>query len=194
MRFPKRNGCYGVAALLFSVSLAAAQDSAQRLQLDVPYVPTTEAAVKAMLKLAGVTKSDVVYDLGCGDGRIVVAAAKVYGAHAVGIDIDPRRIAEARENAAKNGVADLVRIEEKDLFQADIHDATVVTLFLLSSVNLKLKPKLLEDLKPGTRIVSNTFTMGDWKPDKELDVGDDPEASYFSRKLYLWVVPPRSGK
>ena len=116
-----------------------------------------------MLKLADVKSTDVVYDLGCGDGRIVVAAAQAFGAHGVGIDIDPGRIAEANANAKKAGVAKLVRFEEKDLFQADIHEASVVTLFLLSSVNLKLRPKLLADLKPGTRIVSNTFDMGDWQ-------------------------------
>lgn len=125
-----------------------------------------------MLKLADVKSTDVVYDLGCGDGRIVIAAAQALGAHGVGIDIDPDRIAEANANAKKAGVGKLVRFEEKDLFQADIHEASVVTLFLLSSVNLKLRPKLLADLKPGTRIVSNTFDMGDWQPAKELNLGD----------------------
>src|SRR5579859_3719340 len=129
---------------------------------------TTEQAVKAMLKLADVKKTDIVYDLGCGDGRIVIAAAKEYVAHGVGIDINPERIQEAEENAKKAGVEKLVRFEENDLFEADIREATVVTLFLLNSVNLKLRPKLLRDLKPGTRVVSNTFNMGDWKPDKEL--------------------------
>jgi ubiquinone/menaquinone biosynthesis C-methylase UbiE len=119
-----------------------------------------------MLKLADVKPSDIVYDLGCGDGRIVIAAAKEYGAHGVGIDINPERIAEAKENAKKAGVANLVRFEENDLFQVDIHEASVVTLFPLSSVNLKLRPKLLKDLKPRTRIVSNTFDMGDWNQKK----------------------------
>jgi len=145
-----------------------------------------------MLKLAGVKSSDVVYDLGCGDGRIVVAAAKTFGARGVGIDIDPARIAEANANAKKAGVEKLVRFEETDLFQADIHEASVVTLFLLSSVNLKLRPKLLSDLKPGTRIVSNTFDMGDWQPAKELDLGGS-EDNYFSRKLFMWIVPERGG-
>jgi len=139
-----------------------------------------------------VKSSDVVYDLGCGDGRIVVAAAKTFGARGVGIDIDPARIAEANANAKKAGVEKLVRFEETDLFQADIHEASVVTLFLLSSVNLKLRPKLLSDLKPGTRIVSNTFDMGDWQPAKELDLGGS-EDNYFSRKLFMWIVPERGG-
>jgi ribosomal protein L11 methylase PrmA len=160
----------------------------------VPYVPTSPEGVQAMLKLAEVKKGDVVYDLGCGDGRIVVAAAKDFGARGVGIDIDPQRISEAKENARKAGVLDSVRFEETDLFQANIRDATVVTLFLLSSVNLKLRPKLLQELRPGARIVSNTFEMGDWKPDKELTVGNANDGSYWSHRLYLWIVPPRDGK
>jgi precorrin-6B methylase 2 len=181
-----------VAATLFATA-AAAQNAQPRREPDVPFVPTTEEAVAAMLKLADVKKSDIVYDLGCGDGRIVIAAAKTYGAHAVGIDINPVRLAEANENLKKAGpeVAKLVRFEENDLFQADIHEATVVTLFLLSSVNLKLRPKLLADLKPGTRVVSNTFDMGDWKPDKEFTVGNPDEESYLSHKLFLWIIPAR---
>src|SRR6266852_5872746 len=158
-----------IAAML-SATLASAQTAQPRREPDVPYVPTTEQAVEAMLKLADVKKTDVVYDLGCGDGRIVVAAAKDFGAHGVGIDINPVRISEAKENARKAGIENLVRFEENDLFQADIHEASVVTLFLLSTVNLKLRPKLLQDLKPGTRVVSNTFDMGDWKPDREANV------------------------
>ena len=181
-----------VAATLFATA-AAAQNAQPRREPDVPFVPTTEEAVAAMLKLADVKKTDIVYDLGCGDGRIVIAAAKTYGAHAVGIDINPVRRAEAAENLKKAGpdVAKLVRFEENDLFQADIHEATVVTLFLLSSVNLKLRPKLLADLKPGTRVVSNTFDMGDWKPEKEFTVGNPDEESYLSHKLYLWIIPAR---
>ena len=179
-----------VGAMLFATA-AAAQNAQPRREPDVPFVPTTDEAVAAMLKLADVKKTDVVYDLGCGDGRIVVAAAKIYGARAVGIDINPVRIAEANENVKKAGVEKLVRIEENDLFQADIHEATVVTLFLLSSVNLKLRPKLLADLKPGTRVVSNTFDMGDWKPEKEFIVGNPDEESYLSHKLFLWIVPAR---
>jgi SAM-dependent methyltransferase len=185
------SGSYVLAAML-SVAVVAGQSTKPARDPDVPYVPTTEPAVQAMLKLAGVKKTDVVYDLGCGDGRIVIAAAKNYGARGVGIDINPVRIAEAKENARKAGVEKLVRFEEKDLFQADIHEATVVTLFLLPTVNMKLRPKLLQDLKPGTRVVSNTFDMGDWKPDKEATVGgvDDVEAP-LSRDLYLWVIPQK---
>jgi precorrin-6B methylase 2 len=181
-----------VVATLFATA-AAAQNAQPRREPDVPFVPTTEEAVAAMLKLADVKKSDIVYDLGCGDGRIVIAAAKIYGAHAVGIDINPVRLAEANENLKKAGpdVAKLVRFEENDLFQADIHEATVVTLFLLSSVNLKLRPKLLADLKPGTRVVSNTFDMGDWKPEKEFTVGNPDEESYLSHHLFLWIIPAR---
>jgi SAM-dependent methyltransferase len=168
---------------IFLISRALAQT-----QLDVPYLPTTTAAVQAMLKLAGVTREDVVYDLGCGDGRIVIAAAKLYGAHGVGIDIDPQRIQDANENARKAGVERLVRFEQNDLFQADIREASVVTLFLLTSVNARLRPKLLRELRPGTRVVSNTFDMGDWKPDKEFTV-DTGDEGYFSKKLYLWTIP-----
>ncbi len=182
-------------ALTLALGLCLAQTSQPKRSPDVPFVPTTEPAVQAMLKLAGVTSSDTVYDLGCGDGRIVIAAAKEFGARSVGIDINPVRIKEARENAKKAGVEDKVRFEEQDLFEADIKDASVVTLFLLSSVNLKLRPKLLRDLKPGTRIVSNTFDMGDWKPEKEftLDDGGDDD-SYLSHKFFLWRVPEPSGK
>jgi precorrin-6B methylase 2 len=184
------------AAFVLSVAIASAQNAEPKRQPEVPFVPTTPEAVQAMLKLAEVRKSDVVYDLGCGDGRIVIAAAKTYGAHGVGIDIDPQRIKEAKENAKKAGVENLVRFEENDLFQADIHEASVVTLFLLSSVNLRLRPKLLHDLKPGTRVVSNTFDMGDWKPQKEqtLDGTTGVEDSFFSHSFYLWIIPANAGK
>ena len=181
-------------SVLLAASLQWAQSPEPRKPLDVPYVPTTQEAVDAMLKLADVQKSDIVYDLGCGDGRVVITAAKTYGAHAVGIDLNPDRIAEAKANAKKAGVEDLVRFEEGDLYKADIHEATVVTLFLLSSVNLKLRPKLLDELKPGTRIVSNTFDMGDWKPDREATVGNSDEESFLSHKLFFWVVPQKGGK
>ena len=190
MRLRHSTRCALLIAAIVAVSTAAAQSSKPLRQPDVPYVPTTEVAVQAMLKLAGVTRNDVLYDLGCGDGRIVIAAAKMYGARGVGIDINPERIAEAKENARKAGVENLVRFEENDLFQADIHEATVVTLFLLNSVNLKLRPKLLANLRPGTPIVSNTFDMGDWKPEREVTLeGNDDE--FLSRNLYLWKIPPR---
>jgi SAM-dependent methyltransferase len=138
-----------------------------------------------MLKLAGVQKGDVVYDLGCGDGRLVVTAAQRYGAHGVGFDIDPERIAESIENATKAGVTGMVKFHEQDLFTADFREATVMTLYLLTSVNLKLRPKLLRELRPGTRIVSHNFGMGEWKPDasSSVDVED------ISHEVYLWVIP-----
>jgi len=195
MSFRKSFWCAGLfTAILFTV-VGKAQENKPRHPPDVPFVPTTDQAVQAMLKLADVKKTDVVYDLGCGDGRIVISAARDFGTRAVGIDIDPRRVAEAKENATKAGVEKLVRFEENDLFKADIHEATVVTLFLLPDVNLKLRPKLLKDLKPGTRIVSNTFDMGDWKPEKEVTVGnsDQEDDSSLSHRLFLWTVPPRPG-
>jgi SAM-dependent methyltransferase len=189
MRFHRSTVRHAFAFLLFPAFLAVGQDS----RPEVPYVPTTEEAVQAMLKLADVKKSDVVYDLGCGDGRIVIAAAKQYGARGVGIDINPERIREAKENAKKDAVEGLVRFEENDLFKADFHEATVVTLFLLPKVNLRLRPKLLEELKPGTRVVSNTFDMGDWKADKEQTL--DGDADYgLSHKFYLWIIPKRDEK
>lgn len=193
MRLLKRAELIPLAVLIPLMTSALGQVTAPKQAPEVPYVPTTQVAVEAMLKLAGVTRNDVVYDLGCGDGRIVVAAAKLYGAHGVGIDIDPQRIREANENAKKAGVEQLVRFEENDLFKANIREASVVTLFLLTSVNARLRPKLLAELRPGTRVVSNTFDMGDWKPEKEFTV-DSPDEGYFSRKLYLWTIPPRNGK
>jgi len=181
-----------IAALLSA--FVAGQSAPQPRRLDVPYVQTTDEAVAAMLKLADIKSSDVVYDLGCGDGRIVIAAAKKFGTRGVGVDIDPARIREANENAKKAGVEKLVRFEQKDLFQTDIHDANVVMLFLLNSVNLKLRPKLLRELKPGTRIVSNTFDMGDWKPDKEAAVEGTDNGTFLSQYLYLWRVPEPNGK
>jgi cyclopropane fatty-acyl-phospholipid synthase-like methyltransferase len=148
---------------------------------DVPYVPTPPKVVDAMLELAQVEKDDVVYDLGCGDGRIVIEAAKRYGARGVGIDISPSRILEARRNAAAAGVTDRVQFLEQDLFEADFREATVVTLYLLSAVNLRLRPRLLEQLKPGTRIVSHAFDMGEWKPDRAVNIGGS--------KAFLWIVP-----
>lgn len=179
------------AALI--ASSAFAQEAKPKRDPDVPYVPTTERAVDEMLKLANVQKSDILYDLGCGDGRIVVTAAKKFGTRGVGIDINPVRIEEARANAKKNGVEHLVQFIEQDLFEAKISDATVVTLFLLPSVNLKLRPKLLADLKPGTRVVSNTFDMGDWKAERETALEDnDYEDSYLSHKFFLWTIPQRA--
>ncbi len=147
---------------------------------EVPFVPTPDDVIEAMLKLAEVSANDTVYDLGCGDGRIVVMAAKKFGANSVGIDIDPDRIKEANEHAAQNGVTGKVKFVEQDLFEANIRAASVVTLYLLTSVNLKLRPKLQKELRPGTRIVSHQFDMGDWKPEKRILVGGRP--------VMLWRV------
>ena len=185
---------YSSVAVMLLAGLVAGQTAAPQRRPDVPYVPTTDEAVAAMLKLADIKSTDVVYDLGCGDGRIVITAAKNFGARGVGVDIDPARIREANENAKKAGVEKLVRFEENDLFKTDIHDASVVTLFLLNSVNLKLRPKLLRELKPGTRVVSNTFDMGDWKPDKEASVNGVDDGTSLSQYLYLWIVPERKEK
>ena len=150
-----------------------------------PYVPTPQDVVDRMLSMAGVGSGDVVFDLGSGDGRLVVTAAKTYGAHGIGIDIDPARIAEGQANAKLAGVSNLVEFRQQDALQADLSKATVVTLYLLSSSNVKLRPKLLSELKPGTRIVSHQFGMGNWTPDK---VETFTDANGTSRTLYLWTV------
>ena len=167
------------AGVLIAMSVAAAQTP----HLDVPYVPSPNPVVDGMLKLAGVSAGDTVYDLGCGDGRIVIAAAKAYGAKGVGVDINPERVEEARANAKSAKVDDKVRFEENDMFKANIANATVVTLYLLPDVNLRLKAKLMKELKPGTRIVSHSFDMGDWKPEKEQTVE--------GRQIFLWTVPKK---
>lgn len=151
---------------------------------DVIFVGTEPAVVRAMLTLAKVTKKDVVYDLGCGDGKIVIAAAKKYGARAVGIDIDPERIREANANAAAAGVSDRVTFVLGDIFDeaVPIRDATVVTLFLLERLNKQLRPRLLRELAPGSRVVSNSFSMGDdWPPQRTQRVNN------FT--IYLWTIP-----
>jgi SAM-dependent methyltransferase len=148
---------------------------------DVPYVPTSPKIVKAMLELAQVGETDVVYDLGSGDGRIVVAAVKNFGARrGVGVDIDAKLVGEAVENAKKAGVAEKTRFVEGDLFEQDFSEATVVTMYLLPEINLRLRPKILA-LKPGTRVVSHRFDMGDWQPEKTVEIE--------GRKIYLWRVP-----
>lgn len=168
-----------------SVQVPAASEALTQAP-EVPFVPTPEDAVEAMLKLAGVKPGDIVYDLGSGDGRIVISAVRDHGAsRAVGVDINPERIAEANANARRAGVEDQVEFRQGDLFDADIGEATVVTLYLLPSVNERLKPKLLSELKPGTRVVSHAFDMGDWKPEKKIEQD--------GRTLYLWVVPERGG-
>jgi ubiquinone/menaquinone biosynthesis C-methylase UbiE len=148
---------------------------------DVVYIPTPQAVVDAMLEIAGVKGSDVVYDLGSGDGRIVITAAKKYGARGVGIELDPALVKKATENAAAAGVADRVRFVTQNLFAADISDATVVTLYLLQSINERLRPKLVRELKPGTRVVSHVFNMGpEWPPEKTAMV----ERS----RIFFWTI------
>jgi SAM-dependent methyltransferase len=183
-----------LSALLLAVALAVASAAvvAQPLkplekQPEVPYVPTKEQVVDEMLKVAKVGKNDVLYDLGSGDGRIPITAAKRWGTRGVGVDIDPERVKEARANAVKAGVADKVKFMQQDLFETDIKEATVVTLYLLPDVNLRLRPKLLAELKPGTRVVSHNYDMGDWKPLKSLTI----KLADGDHYVYYWVVPPR---
>jgi predicted O-methyltransferase YrrM len=151
---------------------------------DVIYVPTPDDVVDAMLKVAKVGKADVLYDLGSGDGRIPITAARKYGiAKGIGIDINPERIAEANENLRKAGVANRVQFINADLFEADFSDATVITLYLLPALNLKLLPKLLQEVRPGTRIVSHAFGMGNWQPEQTLNID--------GRSVYFWTIPAK---
>jgi len=173
------------ASILLTLVLAPAFRAGQQKQLDVPYVPTKFPVVDEMLKMADIQKTDVVYDLGCGDGRLIIGAAQKYGARGIGYDIDPERIKESLENAQKAGVTNLVKFYEQDLFTADFHEASVMTLYLLTSVNLKLRPKMLKELRPGTRIVSHNFGMGEWKPDQSSSVMVDD----ISHEVYMWVIP-----
>ena len=172
-----------LAVAIGGLVLAACQAVPADRGIDVIYVPTPHETVEAMLALGEVGPGDVVYDLGSGDGRIPIEAAKRFGARGVGIDISPQRIAEAKANARAAGVTGRVSFRRQDLFQADIRDATVVTLYLLPELNERLKPRLLA-LKPGTRIVSHVWDMGDWKPEKTVDAAEG-----FS--IYLWRVPER---
>jgi hypothetical protein len=173
------------AIVLVLVGLGAAPasvgQSTAKITRDVIYVPTPQATVEAMLELAQVKASDVVYDLGAGDGRIVITAAQKYGARGVGIEIDPALVKQATESAAAAGVSERVRFVTEDLFKSDISEATVVTLYLLQSINERLRPKLVRELKPETRIVSHVFNMGpEWPPEKTRDVGGS--------RLFLWTV------
>ena len=180
------------ASILLVVALsAAAQSAAQQAPAaaqkelrapDVVFVPTPQEVVEAMLKVAKVGKGDVLYDLGSGDGRIPITAAQKYRiARGIGIDISPERIKEANENLRKARVGDRVRFVNADLFESDLRDATVITLYLLPTLNLKLLPKMLKEVKPGTRVVSHAFDMGSWKPQQTLKVG--------TRSVYFWTIP-----
>src|SRR6188508_1845389 len=170
-----------LALVLVAALPVLAQAPAQLRSPDVIFVPTPQEVVDAMLKLAKVTANDVIYDLGSGDGRIPITAAKNYGARGIGIDIDPQRIAEANENAKAAGVSDKVTFLNQDLFASDFRDATVVTLYLLPSLNEKLRPKLQSELKPGTRIVSHSFDMGSAWPAEQKETVD-------GRTIYYWTI------
>lgn len=176
---PCKYAFFSIAALVLSLVARPAAAAG-----DVPFVPTPPEVVHAMLELAEVGSDDLLYDLGSGDGRIVVTAAKEYGARGVGVDIDPERIADGRENARAAGVQEKVRFLQGNLFEVDLRPATAVTLYLLPSVNLKLRPKLLAELKPGTPVVSHAFDMGDWEPEAVRKAGNST--------VYLWRIPARA--
>jgi len=186
-----------ILTLIISLGGLGTTGYSQEREPDVHFVPTPNEVVMEMLKMARVNANDIVYDLGCGDGRFVITAAKIFGARGVGIDIDPVRIQESTENARKAGVSDRVKFIQHDLFKAAIGEATVVALYLESDLNLKLRSKLLRDLNPGTRIVSHEFDMDEWKPDnkgmvRNVDLYYQPNIP--SRKdtdYYYWIVPAK---
>jgi len=171
--------------LICHVLLVSAQYPAPRTP-DVAYLPTNQKVVDAMLKLAKVTKGDTVYDLGCGDGRIVITAAKEFGANGIGIEINRELVKRADENARQAGVTDKVKFIKADLFETNFSRATVVMLYLSPGVNLQLRPQLLRQLKPGTRIVSHDFDMGDWQPEQTVKLED--------ATLYFWTIPAKGQK
>jgi protein-L-isoaspartate O-methyltransferase len=172
------------AALVATALLSIASAQTPRAKPDVIYVPTPQPVVETMLELAGVKSTDTVYDLGSGDGRIVITAAKKYGARGVGIELDPALVKKARENAAAAGVASKVQFLTQDLFKTDLRPASVVTLYLLQSINERLRPKLVRELRPGARVVSHVFNMGpEWPPEKTVTVDRS--------RIFLWTLPPR---
>jgi hypothetical protein len=185
----KRLSCAAalLAAAVLPVCPLAAQpgtrapDASQMHEAEVLYLPTPQHVVDEMLRLAGLAPGDVLYDLGSGDGRIVLTAARRYGVRAVGIELDGRRVEQSRRSAEALGVAHLAEFRQQDLFEADFSDATVVTLFLFKEMNLRLKPRLLGSLRPGARVVSHRFDMGDWRPERETVAHGHP--------LYLWTIP-----
>lgn len=177
-----------VAAIIAAAAGCGQSETPARAPLrapDIHYEPTPHGVVAQMLELAQVREQDMVYDLGCGDGRIVIAAAKERGARGVCVDIDPQRIHESRANADRTGVTERIRFLNQDLFETDLGEATVVTLFLWPEVNLKLRPKLVRELRPGTRVVSYVHDMGDWAPQETREV----QGAYGPRTLYLWITP-----
>jgi hypothetical protein len=181
----------GGLGVVLALSMVAIQSSLSEAQLppapvpvkpDVPYVPTPESVVMAMLELAKVNRNDVIYDLGSGDGRLVITATQKFGAKkGVGVEINPGLVNRSIENAKQAGVSDRTQFIQQDLFKTDFREASVVTLYLLPKINLELRPKLLSELKPGSRVVSHAFSMGDWKPDRTVKVND--------RTAYLWIIP-----
>jgi SAM-dependent methyltransferase len=174
--------CAGMVITAWSAS------GAEKRTPDVIYVPTPQEAVTEMLRMTNVGKDDIVYDLGCGDGRIVITAVKEFGAKkGVGVDIDPQRIRESKENAEQAGVTDRVTFLEQDLFQTDFREASVVTLYLLQSLNVRLRPALFQQLRPGTRIVSHAFTMGEWRDDRTVETEGDENGGGVT--LHFWVLP-----
>lgn len=176
----RRLGLVGLGSQLLVGLLLLVPTGARAQFFDVPYVPTPQAVVDEMLRIAAVQPGDYVIDLGCGDGRIPVTAAAYFGAKALGVDIDPGRIAESVANAKAAGVTDRVEFRQGNLFELDLSAATVVTMYLLPDVNMKLRPRLFETLRPGTRVVSHDFSMGDWKPDRLVSV---------QKRIYYWVIP-----
>jgi tRNA G37 N-methylase Trm5 len=178
----RRSGLFALIALILSIPAPALQAQEGKI---VPYVPTPQEVVDRMLELAAIKKSDVVYDLGSGDGRIVVTAAKKYGVRAIGFEIDPQRIKESQENIKKAGVEKLVEIRQQDIRTVDLAPASVLTMYLLPEVNLMIRPNIWQQMKPGSRVVSHDFDMGDWKPLKIEHVKD---ASNWDHTLYLWHV------
>jgi precorrin-6B methylase 2 len=184
-KMSRRGALLGAAALVASPAIVRrAHAQAEPVpRLDVPFVPTPQQVVDKMLELANVQKGDFLIDLGSGDGRIPVTAAQRYGVRALGVDINPQRIKEANERAQSAGVTNLVEFRQADLFETDISQANVLTMYLLPSVNMKLRPKIWSDMKPGSRVVSHAFDMGDWAPEQKVTVD--------GRTVYLWTVPPR---
>ncbi len=204
LEMKRRYSAISLIGLLAAMTLIfLSRAPAQQKEPEVPYVSTPDEVVAEMLRIANIGEDDVLYDLGCGDGRIVITAAKMYGCRGVGIDINPERIRESRENAIKAGVSDKVKFIQMDLFKAEIREASVVTLYLLSEINLRLRPKLFRELSPGARVVSHEFSMGKWEPDATssvrtedykdpyiFDYWDEQIADYWRRhSVFFWIIP-----